>query len=154
MKALILLVIFPLLLMAQGYEFSQKVAYPFGAGNDTILSAANLSSGDINVGNWKGAIILSIQADTMTAGGTVSKDIKVFLKLKDRDLGYGVPYDSLAADSIQVGVMDSANVNTEQTFYFDFSNESWWTYTDYLKIILDPSAGADSIRIKARLRGQ
>ena len=154
MKKFIFLFLFiPLLAFAQS-EYNQKIIFPFTTGNDTILSAGNLYSGDMFVGNWMGAVMLAIQADTMAAGGTVAKDIAIYLKIKDRDLGYGVPYDSLAADSILLGTLDSANVNDEQTFYFDLSNEAWWTYTDNIYLILDPGAGADSVRIKARLRGQ
>ena len=152
-KFILLALLLPVLAFGQA-EYNQKIIYPFTAGNDTILSAANIYSGDLFVGNWIGAVMLAIQADTMAGGGTVAKDIAVYVKLKDRDLGYGVPYDSLAADSILLGTLDSANVNDEQTFYFDLSNESWWTYTDNIYLILDPGAGADSIRIKARLRGQ
>ena len=153
MKKVLILMAFLSFLSAQAI-YNPKVIYPFITGNDTILSAANINSGDCNISGWRGACLLGIQADTMTAGGTVAKAIDVYAKIKIDGLNYGVPFDSLAADSVFIGQLDSANVNDEVPFYFDLSNESWWGWVDRLQIILDPATGADSIRILSRLKGQ
>lgn len=152
-KLILILLLIPVFAFSQAI-YSPKSYTPFIAGNDTILSAANLESAECYVGHWLGACVLAIQADTMAGGGTVAKDIKVFLKIKVNPLSYGVVMDSIAVDSIQVVVYDSADVNQEVPLYIDLSNQSWWTWTEFIQVILDPAASADSIRIVARLKGQ
>jgi hypothetical protein len=134
--------------------YNPTTIYPFTVGNDTILSAANLTSGTISIGNRQGAFLCGIQADTMAGGGTVAKDIAVYVKVKITGLNWGVVSDSLGADSMFVCTYDSASVNNEKPLYIDFPNLTWWNWFDQLQIILDPAAGADSIRIISRFKGQ
>lgn len=127
---------------------------PFTAGNDTILSAKNLYSAVLDVGKFNGAITIGIQSDTMAAGGTVAKAISVYWKERLTGMSWGVPSDSIAADSILLGVIDSSYVNDETPWYLKISLESWWGFTDQGYLILDPATGADSIRVICRVRGQ
>ena len=134
--------------------YQANTLYPFIAGNDTILSAANLYSVDLFIGNRLGAQVLAIQADTMAGGGTVAKDIKIYAKFKIDGLNWGVPMDSIDVDSLEICTYDSADVNNEIPMYIDLANQSWWSWFDFMKVTLDPAASADSIRIVSRLKGQ
>jgi len=156
MRRLILFILFPLFLFAQGEKKITSIpayTFPFIAGNDTILSAANLHSAVFILGKLEGVVKLGIQSDTMANGGTVAKDIDVYWKERLSGLDWGVPSDSIAVDSIFLGTIDSAYVNDETPWYLDLSGLPWWSITDEGKLILDPGASADSIRIKCRIRG-
>jgi len=148
------------ILLAFGTIYGQAIYFPkqltpFATGNDTILAGANLHSSEMFIGGWLGAITLGIEADSMAVAATTPDDIEIYFR--GRLVGmptWGVPYDSIAVDSILIGTYLSADVDAEAPFYIDLANEPWWTYFDYMKITLDPGASADTVLIRSILRGQ
>ena len=156
-KYIFMILLFPVLLFSQNNYIGTLIpAYsvPFIAGNDTILSGANLTSQPLPINNKMGAITIGIQVDTMASGGSTIAEIAVYWKERLEGLNWGVPSDSIAVDSICLGTISSANITNGQVWYFKLANESWWGYTDEGVLVLDPGATADSLYIKCRVKGQ
>jgi len=156
MKALmfILILLVPCLLFAQGDTRPANVGItvPFVAGNDTLLISSKLVSINLPVSKFVGRIALGFDFTPMNSGDGGTIDI--YYKSRLSGLDWGVPYDSLGADSLHIAQVDSTQSETGDAFWIRMDSLAWWGWHDEGQLILVGGADVDSIAVKCRMRGQ
>jgi hypothetical protein len=162
-KLIVLLFVIALASLSMAQGFGRAGSLPpsgalFPSGSDTLVNADTVVSTVFGFSNYVGAITATFQFEKIS--GT-SAPVKIYLQMKNSDLNWGVPWDSIATTMayssrkmINVCVVDSTNAALEHPAIINLSKKVWWRYHDYGRFIAITGSHTGKLVIKGRLRGQ
>jgi len=149
-----LITILVLFLIADDYKAESPVTgtnpLPFVSGNDTLIVGSNLYSRVLDLTKFRGAFSIGFYFDQF---GDSASTIDIYYQGRLSGMSWGVPYDSLGADSLHIASVDLSSYD-KKTFWIPMAKESWWGYHDEGRFILDGAADLDSTYVKARTKDQ
>jgi len=155
-KKIIMLLMVPFIVMAQGYR-KHLVEYSLFSVTDTLFASGTLTSGWVDIGFMEGATNLSFQFQNDSADdSSTAGDVRVEAQLKDSGFWSSVLDDSVSTSPdgwIYIGEIDSVCLADSVGWILPLADQAWWNRIDLIRFKL--TAGTvDSFAVnKATLKG-